>query len=62
MSTNEILVYVLLVIVVLAFFREWAPPDIVAIGAMCFLIITKVLTVDDVLAVFSHPAPITIAS
>jgi di/tricarboxylate transporter len=57
-----LIVYALLVAVVLAFFKEWAPPDVVALSAMMILWVTGVLTTQDLLSVFSNPAPITIAA
>jgi di/tricarboxylate transporter len=59
---QTLIVYALLAVVVLAFFREWAPPDVVALGAMMTLWAAQVLSTDQVLTVFSNPAPITIAA
>jgi di/tricarboxylate transporter len=56
-----IIVCVLLVAVLVAFVRERMPPDLVALGAAAVLLATGVLSADDVLGVFSNPAPITIA-
>ncbi len=62
MIDQTLIVYALLAVVVLAFFREWAPPDVVALGAMMTLWAAQVLSTDQILAVFSNPAPITIAA
>ncbi len=62
MIDQTLIVYALLAVVVLAFFREWAPPDVVALGAMMTLWAAQVLSTDQVLTVFSNPAPITIAA
>lgn len=62
MIDQTIIVYLLLVGVVLAFFKEWAPPDVVALTGMAILWVTGVLSTDDMLAVFSNPAPITVAA
>ncbi|MEM7145164.1 MAG: SLC13 family permease [Verrucomicrobiota bacterium] len=56
-----IVVLSILLAVVLAFFREWAPPDVVALAAFGAVLVTGILSTDDILAVFSNPAPITIA-
>ena len=59
---DVVLVFVLLGFVVLAFFREWMPPDVVALGAMAVLLLTRVLSVDQIMEVFSNKAPITVAA
>ena len=59
---EQTIVYLLLVGVILAFFREWAPPDVVALSAMMALWATGVLSTRDLMAVFSNPAPITVAA
>jgi di/tricarboxylate transporter len=64
--------YLLLAGVILAFFREWGPPDVVALTALGALILLGVLPLSDVvkdgaiverglLSVFSNGAPITVA-
>ena len=56
-----IAVFVIVVGVVLAFFREWAEPDLVALAALGAVILTGALSVEEALDVFRNPAPITIA-
>jgi len=67
-----ILIYAILVGTVLAFFREWGPPDVVALAAMGATLVLGVLPLTDLvengvvlerglLSVFSNGAPITIA-
>ena len=67
-----IAIYVLLMFVVLAFFREWGTPDLVALGALGAVLLLGLLPLSDVvvddviqrrglLSVFSNGAPITIA-
>lgn len=64
--------YLLLAGVILAFFREWGAPDVVALTALGALILLGVLPLSDVvrdgavverglLSVFSNGAPITVA-
>jgi di/tricarboxylate transporter len=58
---DQIIVFVLLGVVVLAFFREWGPPDKVALLAIGAVLGFRLLDTEDVLVVFSNPAPITVA-
>ncbi|MBL4807096.1 MAG: SLC13 family permease, partial [Rhodobacteraceae bacterium] len=44
------------------FIREVYPTEVVALGGATFLLITGVLPVDDLLAVFSNPAPWTVGA
>ncbi len=65
-------VYVVLIVVIVAFFREWGSPDVVALASLGALLLLGVLPLNDVvqneeiverglLSVFSNGAPITIA-
>ena len=65
-------IYLILILVVTAFFREWGSPDLVAIAAMGAVLLLGILPLSDVkqddgsirrglLSVFSNGAPITIA-
>ena len=67
-----IAIYLVLTFVVLAFFREWGTPDLVALGALGAVLLLGLLPLNDVvvddviqrrglLSVFSNGAPITIA-
>ena len=67
-----LLVYLILVTVIVAFFREWGSPDLVALAAMGAVLFLGILPLADVvvdgevverglLSVFSNGAPITIA-
>ncbi len=63
LANREIIfIFALLVGVMLAFFREWAAPDVVALTALGAVLLSGILEIRDVLGVFSNPAPITIAS
>ena len=55
-------VLALVAIVFFGFVREKLPADVVALLAMGAVMITQILTVREVLAVFSNPAPITIGA
>lgn len=55
-------VTVLLLLLFVAFALEWRPPEVSAAAAVALLLALDVLSVKDVLAVFSNTAPITIAA
>lgn len=72
LNLSVIAIYVILLVVIVAFFREWGPPDLVALGAMAVVLLLGILPLQDVvengvilerglLTVFSNGAPITIA-
>ena len=52
----------LVAVVFFGFIREILPSDVVALLAMGALLLTGILSVPETLAVFSNPAPITIAA
>lgn len=54
-------VFVVLGFAVLAFFREWLAPDMVAIFSLGLVLAAGILSKDELLGAFSNPAPITIA-
>ncbi len=56
------IVLVLVVVVFFGFVRERMPPDIVALSAVVVLLAAGILNADDVLAVFSNSAPVTVAA
>ncbi len=62
MVDQAIIVYILLGVVILAFFREWTSPDVIALAAMMLLWVTGVLPIEEILAVFSNSAPLTVAA
>lgn len=55
-------VLALAVIVFFGFVREQLPADVVALLAMGAVMATQILSVKEVLAIFSNPAPITIGA
>lgn len=72
LDLDPIAVYIILILVVVAFFREWASPDLVAIAALGSVLLLGILPLNDVtlddgtihrgvLSVFSNGAPLTIA-
>lgn len=71
-NVAAILIYAILGFTVVAFFREWGSPDVVALAALGVTLVSGVLPLSDlvengvvlergVLSVFSNGAPITIA-
>ena len=54
-------VSVVLVVLFVAFVREWVKPDIAVMAAVSVLLVGGVLEPKDVIGVFSNSAPITIA-
>ncbi|ETX29319.1 SLC13 family permease [Roseivivax isoporae] len=61
MTLDQIFVLVLLGVVFLSFLKEVYPPEVIALAASAALLAAGIVTTDDFLAVFSNPAPITIA-
>ncbi|MBA3650193.1 MAG: SLC13 family permease [Chthoniobacterales bacterium] len=59
-SLHLIIVFALVVLVFVAFLREWMSPDLVALSAMGLLLVTGILGTEETLAVFSNSAPIVI--
>ena len=54
-------VTLLLLFVIVAFFKEWGSPDLVALTATGIILATGLLPLDELLATFQNAAPITIA-
>ena len=50
-----------LVVLFIAFVREWLKPDVAAMAAVAVLLASGVLSAHDVVGVFGNSAPITIA-
>ena len=61
MDFNQIVLCILLVLVFVAFIKEWFSPDLVAMGAFVLLLAIGVLDEKSALAVFSNPAPIIVS-
>ena len=57
-----IIVSLVLLGVFVAFMRDWASPDIIAMSGLLIVVVTGILGPNDMLMVFSNPAPITIGS
>jgi di/tricarboxylate transporter len=66
MSTEQIFLSILIVVVFCAFVKEWFSAELVAMGALLACVLVGVLSMengasDNALSVFSNPAPITVA-
>ena len=61
MDFNQIFVCITLVLVFIAFVKEWFSPDLVAMGALVLLVGAGILPEEKALAVFSNPAPIIVS-
>lgn len=46
----------------LAFVREWAPPDVIALSVLCLVTALGLVPVDEVTGVFRNEAPLAIAA
>ena len=60
-TLHLIIVFGLVVLVFIAFLREWLSPDLVALSALGLLLVTGILGADETLTVFSNRAPVVIA-
>lgn len=60
-TLNALLVGITLLILFVAFMREWAKPELSALAAVCVLLALGVLEIPQVLSVLSNSAPFTIA-
>jgi len=60
---QEIALTLLVVLLTLvAFVREWAPPDVLAITVLCLLVALGLIGMGDMSVVFRNEAPLTIAA
>ena len=62
MTWQIALVFVLLIGAMVSFIREKIPPDVVALTLFAIIAVTGLVPVRDTFAVFSNPAPITVAA
>jgi di/tricarboxylate transporter len=62
MTWQIALVFVLLLGALVAFVREKTPPDVVALTVFVIIALTGLVSVNDTFAVFSNPAPLTVAA
>jgi len=62
MTWQIALVFALLIGAFVAFVREKTPPDVVALALFVIIALTGLVSVKDTFAVFSNPAPLTVAA
>lgn len=62
MGFEAIFVGVLLLLCFVLFATEWLPVDLVALAALIFLALTKILSPSEALAGFANPALVTVAA
>ena len=62
MTWQIALVFALLIGAMIGFAREKIPPDLVALTLFVVIALTGLVSVKDTFAVFSNPAPITVAA
>jgi di/tricarboxylate transporter len=55
-------VFVLIIGAMVSFMRERIPPDLIALTLFAVIALTGLVPIKDAFAVFSNPAPITVAS
>lgn len=61
--TPEIgLTLLVIVITLIAFLREWAAPDVIALTVLCLVVALGLIQMDQMLQVFMNEAPLTIAA
>jgi len=62
LTTDQIFVLILLAGVFVAFIREWAPADLVALSTTAILLATGILTTNETLEVFSNAGVLTVGA
>lgn len=56
------LTLLVILITLVAFIREWAAPDVLALTILCLVVALKLVTPMEMMEVFSNEAPLTIAA
>ncbi len=62
MSPEIILTLLVVVLTLVAFIREWAAPDVLALSILCLLVALGLVDMKDMSQVFRNEAPLTIAA
>jgi di/tricarboxylate transporter len=52
----------LVALILVAFLKEWAPPDVIALSSLCLVVALGLIPMDRMSEVFRNEAPITIAA
>jgi di/tricarboxylate transporter len=62
MNQEIALTLIVIGLTLVAFMREWAPPDVLALTILCLLVALDLVGMDSMAKVFSNEAPLTIAA
>lgn len=62
MTTEIALTLLVIVITLVAFIREWAAPDVIALSILCLVVALGLVDASEMTLVFKNEAPITIAA
>ncbi len=62
MSLEITLTLGVVALVLLAFLREWAPPDVLALSTLCLVVAPGLVPIERMTEVFKNEAPLTIAA
>ncbi len=62
MSLEITLTLLVVLLTLVAFVREWAPPDVLALTILCLLVALGLIDMKDMSSVFKNEAPLTIAA
>lgn len=62
MSQEIALTLLVVGLTLVAFIREWAPPDVLALSILCLLVALGLIDMGDMALVFKNEAPLTIAA
>ncbi len=61
-ETQIVLTLLVILIMLIAFLREWASPDIIALSVLCLVVALGLVPMDKMTSVFKNEAPLTIAA
>jgi len=62
MTTEIALTLIVIVLTLVAFVREWGSPDVLALTVLCLVVALGLVSVDQMVSVFSNEAPLTIGA
>lgn len=62
MSQEIVLTLLVVLLTLVAFMREWAPPDVLSLTILCLLVALGLVEMGDMSSVFRNEAPLTIAA
>jgi di/tricarboxylate transporter len=62
MSQEIVLTLLVVLLTLVAFIREWASPDVLALSILCLLVALGLIQMEDMSVVFRNEAPLTIAA